>query len=103
MENQNQKKTISISEYSRNDFDTLSFADLSKVDISADQALKTITVERIDLSFGLTQSFCQNSDYKTLKLIQGGINLEKRTAIKVLEVFCAFQSWKLLKLFFRRR
>ena len=96
MENQNQKKTISISEYSRNDFDTLSFADLSKVDISTDQALKTITVERIDLSFGLTQLFWENSDYETLKLTQDEINLDKKTAFKILQVFCASQGWKLM-------
>ena len=60
------------------------------------KALKTITVERINLSLGLTKLFCQNSDYDTLKLIQDGINLDKKAAIKILEVFCASQTWKLL-------
>ena len=57
-----------------------------KVDISAEQALKIITVERSNLSIGLAQLFCQNSDYDTLELIQNGINLEKTTTIKILEV-----------------
>ena len=53
---------------------------------------KTITVERFDLSLGLTHLFCQNSDYETLRLINDGINLEKKTAIGILQVFCASQS-----------
>ena len=53
---------------------------------------KTITVQRIDLSLGLTQLFCENSDYETLRLINGGINLEKKTAIEILQVICASQG-----------
>ena len=53
---------------------------------------KTITVQRIDLSLGLTQLFCENSDYETLRLINGGINLEKKTAIGILQVICASQG-----------
>ena len=53
---------------------------------------KTITVQRIDLSLGLTQLFCENSDYETLKLIHGGINLEKKMAIGLLQVIFASQS-----------
>ena len=56
------------------------------------EALKTITVERSDLSIGLTQLFCQNSDYEILELIQDGINLEKMTTLQILEVFYASQS-----------
>ena len=57
---------------------------------------KTITVQRIDLSLGLTHLFCENSDYETLRLINGGINLEKKTAIGILQVLCASQSQTLV-------
>jgi len=46
---------------------------------------QNVQVERVDLSRGLTQLFCQNSDYESLKLIQDGINLEKKTTLKILE------------------
>merc|ERR1711917_119867 len=46
---------------------------------------QNIQVQRIDLSLGLTQLFCENSDYETLRLINGGINLEKKTAIGILQ------------------
>merc|ERR1711990_923089 len=46
---------------------------------------QNIPVERFDLSLGLTHLFCQNSDYETLRLINDGINLEKKTAIGILQ------------------
>merc|ERR1711990_323178 len=46
---------------------------------------QNIPVERFNLSLGLTHLFCQNSDYETLRLINDGINLEKKTAIGILQ------------------
>ena len=77
-----------MSEYSRNDFrecsrHTISASNLIEVYLGA---LKPLKVERIDLSLGLTHLFCQNSDYETLELVQNGMNLEKTTTIKILQV-----------------
>merc|ERR1711990_1157783 len=46
---------------------------------------QNIPVERFDLSLGLTHLFCQNSDYELLRLINDGINLEKKTAIGIFQ------------------